>query len=352
MPETRPGLCPLDCPDACSLTYAVEEGRVASVDGSLLNPVTGGFICAKVRRLPEALYGPERLLRPGIRTGAKGEGRFREVGWDEALDRVADRLRETRARAGGEAILPLSYGGSNGLLSQDTVDARLFRRLGASRLARTVCAAPSGRALEGLYGKMPGVGYPDYVHARLIVVWGANPAVSGIHLMPYIQEAQKRGAKLAVIDPRRTRPAWKSDLHLAPQPGTDLPLALAVINLLFQRGQADLEFLRAHTVGWERLREIAAPWNVHYAANVCRITAPEIEALADLYAESAPAVIRCGWGPERNRNGGSATAAILALPAVAGKFGVRGAATPSATPRPGASPPRPPSPRRNRTPGS
>ncbi len=324
MTETHRSACPLDCPDNCSLAVQTEDGRVTVVDGSDLSPITAGYICAKVRRFPEAMYGPERVLTPLVRAGAKGEAAFRETSWDEALTLVTQRLSEARDTHGGESILPFYYGGSNGFLSQDTTDARLFRRLGASQLARTVCAAPTGRAADGLYGKFPGVGYTDYPHANLIVVWGANPVDSGIHLMPYIQEAQKRGAKLVVIDPRRTKLAVRSDLHLAPFPGTDLPLALAIINLFFERGWADESFLKEHATGVQALRERAAPWNVHYAASVCRMTDAEIERFAELYAATTPAVVRCGWGLERNRNGGSAVAAVLALPAVAGKFGVRG----------------------------
>ena len=316
--------CPLDCPDACSLTVTVEDGRVTTVDGTEANPVTRGFICSKVRRLPEALYGPDRVLAPLVREGAKGAGSFREAGWGEALDRVAGELRRVRDESGGEAILPLSYGGSNGILSQDTTDARLFHRLGASRLARTVCAAPTAAAVQGLYGKMVGTAYPDYEEARLIVVWGMNPHVSGIHLVPCIQEAQKRGAKLVVVDPRRTKLARRADLHLAPRPGTDLPLALAVIRILFEEGGADRDFLARHATGAETLRERASMWNLPRAAHTCQVDAPAIETFARWYAEISPAVLRCGWGLERNRNGGSAAAAVLALPAVAGKFGVRG----------------------------
>ena len=192
------------------------------MDGDHRNPVTQGYICAKVRRTPEHLYGPDRLLYPARRVGPKGEGRFERISWDEALDLAAARLREARDRSGGESILPFCYGGSNGLLTQDTTDARLFHRLGASQLARTVCAAPSGRAATGLYGKMAGVAFQDFPHARLIVLWGVNPSASGIHLVPFIQEAQKAGARLVVIDPRRTPLAKKADLHLAPRPGSDL----------------------------------------------------------------------------------------------------------------------------------
>jgi anaerobic selenocysteine-containing dehydrogenase len=191
-------------------------------------------------------------------------------------------------------------------------------------LLRTVCAMPSGRAAMGLYGKMPGVALPDYVEARLIVVWGVNPSTTGIHFVPYVQEAHRRGARLVVVNPLRINLATQAHQHLAVRPGTDLALALALHRWLFENGAADLAFLAAHTRGADELRRRAAPWTIDRAAEVCGLAAEDIEAFARLYAASSPAVIRCGWGLERNRNGGSAVAAVLALPAVAGKFGVRG----------------------------
>ncbi|HWC66254.1 MAG TPA: molybdopterin-dependent oxidoreductase, partial [Thermoanaerobaculia bacterium] len=322
--EVLRSACPLDCPDACSLDVAVEGGRVVSVGGNRVNPVTEGYICAKVRRFPDRLYGPDRLRRPGIRTGPKGAGEFRDAGWDEALDLVARKLLEARERWGGESILPYSYGGSNGYHSQDTTDERLFRRLGASRLARTICAAPTGRAAEGLYGKMPGVSYEDYPDARLVVVWGANPSVTGIHLVPKIYEAQRRGARLVVVDPRATPLARRADLHLAVRPGADLPVALSIVRWLFETGNADEAFLARHATGAGRLRLAAAAWTFARAAEVAGVSEADLERFAEWYAASSPALVRCGWGLERNRNGGSAAAAIMALPAVAGKFGVRG----------------------------
>ncbi len=211
--------------------------------------MTGGYICAKVRRFGERVYGPDRLLYPAVRKGPKGFASFERVSWDDALATIADRLREARARWGGESILPYSYGGSNGLLTQDTSDATLFRRLGASRLARTVCAAPTGAANMAMYGKMPSVTYEDYPEARLIIVWGANPSASGIHLVPYIREAQRRGAKLVVVDPRTTSLAKQADIHLAVRPGTDLPVALSIHRYLFEEGHADEAFLSTHTRG-------------------------------------------------------------------------------------------------------
>src|SRR6267378_966747 len=316
--------CPLDCPDACSLAVTVQRGKVITIDGSRKNPVTDGYICAKVRKFGERVYGPYRLLYPAVRAGRKGAGTFKRVPWDDALEVVADRFRRAKASHGGESILPFSYGGSNGLLTQDNLDAQLWRRFGTSRLARTVCAAPTGVANMALYGKMPSVTYQDYPEARLIVLWGVNPSASGIHLVPYVREAQKRGARLIVVDPRTTALAQSADVHLAVKPGTDVAVALAIHRHLFTSGQADEAFLREHTRGADRLRERAEPWTFDRAAAVAGVEAAALQRVADLYATSAPALIRCGWGLERNRNGGNAAMSVLALPAIGGKFGVRG----------------------------
>jgi anaerobic selenocysteine-containing dehydrogenase len=264
------------------------------------------------------------VLYPSVRKGPKGAGSFERVSWDEALSRIATRVTAVRDEFGGEAILPYSYGGSNGLLTQDTSDAALFRRLGASRLDRTVCAAATGAANQALYGKMPSVVYQDFPDARLIILWGVNPSASGIHLVPYVRDAQKRGAKLVVIDPRTTPLAKQADLHLAVKPGTDLPVALSLHRYLFEHGYADQAFLDAHTRNAARLRERAHPWTFERAACEAGVSAESLERLAQWYATTSPALVRCGWGQERNRNGGNSSLAILALPAVAGKFGVRG----------------------------
>src|SRR5262245_56375646 len=247
--------CPLDCPDSCSLAVTVQHGKVISLDGSHRSPTTDGFICAKVRKFGDRVYGPDRLLHPGVRKGRKGEGRFERVSWDEALELIVTRMKRAIAESGAESILPYSYGGSNGLMTQDNFDAKLWRRLGTSRLARTLCAAPTGAANMALYGKMPSVVYEDYPEAKLIILWGVNPTTSGVHLGPYVGEAQKGGATLIVIDPRSTQLARAADLHLAVKPGTDVAVALAIHRHLFTNGLADDAFLTAHTRNAEQLRE-------------------------------------------------------------------------------------------------
>ena len=325
-PVVHDSACPLDCPDACSLEVTVEGGRITAISGSRKNPVTAGFICSKVRHFDERVYHATRLLSPLIREpgSTKGDLAFREATWDEALDLVAAKLREARGKSGGESILPYRYGGSNGVLTDGSTDALLFSRLGSSRLLETICAAPTGAAASGLYGKMLGVAFDDYEHADCIVVWGANPHASNIHLAPYLKRAHGKGATLIVVDPRRTKLAKAADLHLAPRPGTDVALALAVSRWLFENDRADRAFLAEHATGVDEFERRASEWTLERTAEITGVPATDIERLARMYADADTALIRCGWGLERNRNGGSAVAAVRALPAVAGKFGKRG----------------------------
>ncbi len=315
--------CPLDCPDLCGLEVTVEQGRVTKIEGDHRSPITDGFICGKVRKMADHLYCDDRILTPRIRTGPKGSGEWRSASWDEALDLIANKISTIKASSGAEAILPYHYGGSNGWLTEGALATRFFRRLGASRLERTFCAAATTAATRGLYGVMPGVALEDYEHARLIVLWGVNPSATSIHLVPVIERAIERGAKLIVVDPRVTPLAKRADLHLAIKPGGDLPVALALASRLL-RDHADRAFLAAHATGIEEFSRRAEAWSFEAAAAAGGVAVAELERFIALYAPASPAVIRAGWGLERNRNGGSAVAAVLALPAICNKFGVRG----------------------------
>jgi len=316
--------CPLDCPDACTLDVTVRDGEPVRVDGSPDHAVTAGFICSKVRGFARHVRHESRLVHPMRRTGPKGCGTFERISWDEAIDRVAGRLGAVVRERGGEAVLPYHYGGSNGILSDSFLDHLFFARLGASRMEKTLCAAPATAVAVGMYGKMPGVAFEDFAEAQCIVLWGGNPKVSNIHLMPFLKEAKRRGAFVAVVDPVRTLAGSEADLHLPVRPGADLPLALAMIRWWEERGALDRAFLTEHTTGADALLEQAREWTPDRAESACGIAASDIERVASELAERNPAVIRCGWGLERNRNGGQAIAAVLAIPAVLGKFGVRG----------------------------
>jgi anaerobic selenocysteine-containing dehydrogenase len=318
----------MDCPDSCALEVTVAEGRIARIQAAPEetsgHPNTQGFICDKVGKFDRRVYHDTRILYPQRRVGPKGAAQFERISWDEAIETIVEKFREIIARWGAEAILPYHYDGSNGLLSHEFLDAYLFAKLGASRLARTLCAAPATAVAMGMYGKMPGVAFQDYPNARAIIIWGANPKFSNIHLVPYLRQAKKNGAFIAVVDPIRNFSLGEIDLHLPVYPGADLPVALAMIRLWNEEGRLDHAFLSQHADGLEPLLAAASEWPVERAAAAARVPAGDIEKLARAFAVSTPAVIRVGWGTERNQNGGQALAAVMAMPALLGKFGVRG----------------------------
>jgi anaerobic selenocysteine-containing dehydrogenase len=314
----------MDCPDRCSLDVGVRDGRVVSILGNHYNPLTAGFICTKVSRFGKRLYGPDRVLYPQRRTGAKGSGSFVRISWEEAIAEIAGRYRKICGESGGEAILPFAYGGSNGLLTHEFVDAHFFRRLGASRLERTLCAASTTAAQEALYGKMAGTAFEDYAASKFILLWGANPTNSNIHLMPFLKTAKKLGAQIALVDPRRMLGDELVDMFIQPYPGTDVVVALSMIHYMDRHDLVDRPFLQEYSTGWQDLLDYAAGFPLDRAARIARVEPGSIARLAEAYANADPAVLRCGWGLERNRNGLAAVAAVLALPAVAGKFGRAG----------------------------
>ncbi|MEZ4241827.1 MAG: molybdopterin-dependent oxidoreductase [Myxococcota bacterium] len=321
-------VCTLDCPDRCSLSVRVEDGRVAGLDGSEANPLTAGFICGKVRKFGQhRVHGPLRLHHPMIRTGPKGPGAtFRRASWDEAIAAVAERFRAIAEQDGWEAVWPYWYGGSNGWLTGGGLDVRLWRRLGTSGIARTLCAENAAAGARAVYGDLPSADPLDVDDADLIVIWGFNPSASGIHWVPRVQAARARGAALVVVDPPGHAAREEADLHLAPLPGTDVALALAVAGVALERGLADEAFLARWCDGVDAYRAAAAAWPAARAAEVCGLAAADIERLAALWAERRErALLRTGWGLERTRNGSDAVRAALSLPAVFGAFGRRGA---------------------------
>src|SRR6266700_2912870 len=267
MMHTSPSVCPLDCADTCSLTVMVEAEHIIKVRGSHVNPLTRGAICAKVSHYPEFVHGPDRLLTPLKRTGPKGAGQFARITWEEALELICTRFTDIQQEFGAEAIVPLNYAGPHGFLAGGSMDLRFFHRLGASLLDRKpLCGGIRTEAWVGTFGTVPGM-RPEHVeHARPVVAWGNNVTWSNLHLMPLINRARKRGAKLVVVDPRRTPIARQADLHIALQPGTDVVLAWAVAAELERRGALDRDFIARHVEGFEPYMEQARRFSVADAA--------------------------------------------------------------------------------------
>jgi anaerobic selenocysteine-containing dehydrogenase len=307
------------------MTVTVEDGRLLSVRGSHANPLTRGAVCAKVTHYPELVHGPDRLLTPLQRVGARGEGRFVPISWEQALDLIHARFTAIIEEFGPQAILPLNYAGPHGFLAGGSMDLRFFHKLGASRLARRpLCGGVKSEAFLGTFGPVPLMRPEHVAQARLIIAWGNNVTVSQLHLMPIINAARKRGATLVVVDPRRVQIARKADLHLAIKPGTDVVLAWALAAELERLGGLDQAFIARHVQGAEAFLAQARQYTLAESAAICGIPEAQIRQLALLYKTTSPAVICPGTALERNRNGGSGLRAIFALPALAGKFGVPG----------------------------
>lgn len=320
--------CPLDCPDTCSLEVTVEAGRIVDIDAAPVddssNPLTDGWICKKVKHHAERIYSPERILRPLVRVGAKGEGRFRETTWDEAIELVASRIREAVATDGPGSVIPYLYNSSSARIDKKRLMPHLFERLGCPEVTQTICASTKTAAWDWAFGTMLSSDPLDVVHAKLLVVWGGNPGASNTHLIPLITKARTSGAALVVIDPRRTSVADRADVHLAIRPGTDVVLGFALAKWLVDNGHADRAFLERHTVGFDRFMRAANEWPLERAAEVCGVDAASIARVAEMIAGTKPAMLRTGWGMERNRNGASSYLAAYSVWAIAGHFGELG----------------------------
>ena len=317
------GACPHDCPDTCSFVTTVRDGAAVRLQGNPAHPHTGGVLCTKVSRYLERCAHPERLLQPLRRVGAKGEGRFEPVSWDDALDDIAARLRALAAdtaAGGAETILPYSYAGTMGLVQGESMDRRFFHRLGASQLDRTICASAGAEALTMTLGGKVGMRVEHFAESRLILIWGSNSIGSNLHFWRHAQAARRAGAKLVCIDPRRSETADKCDEHIALLPGTDAALAFALMHQLIVEDLLDHDYIERHTLGWAALRERALQWTPARAAAVCGVPEAQIVALARDYGRIGPAAIRLNYGMQRVRGGGNAVRAVACLPALVGAW--------------------------------
>jgi anaerobic selenocysteine-containing dehydrogenase len=313
--------CPHDCPDTCAMLVTVENGRAVRVAGDPLHPFTRGFLCTKVANYEQRTHSPERVRTCLRRVGAKGEGRFEEITWNEALDLIAARFRELAASSeGAETILPYSYCGTMGLVQSQSMDRRFFHRLGASQLDRTICATAGSAGIEATLGAKIGTDPEKFKDARLILLWGTNTLTANVHLWPDLLAARNSGARLIAIDPRRTRTADQCDEHIALLPGTDAALALALMHVIFAEGLEDKDYLESYTIGAEDLRSRVREYSPERVAGICGLEAEAITRLARLYASEKRAAIRLNYGVQRHAGGGMAVRTIACLPAVTGAW--------------------------------
>jgi anaerobic selenocysteine-containing dehydrogenase len=321
--DERSSVCTFDCPDTCSLSVSVDQGRIVKVRGSHAAPYTAGVICNKVARdMGDFVHGPDRLLHPLRRIGPKGSGRFERISWNSALDEIHQRVSDIIGRFGPQAVMPLNYAGPHGFLAGDSMSSRFFNRLGATQLyRRALCGGVRSEAWAGTYGAVPGCPPELAEHAQLNVVWGNNATVSNLHLVRCIRKSKRAGGRLVVVDPLRTKIAEQADLHVQLLPGTDTLLAWAVATEIEWMGSLDGGFIAAHVLGFDEFMARAREWPAKRAAAVCGLDESQILTFARWLAGAEPLVLAPGNGLERGRNGGSGIRAAIALPALLGKLG-------------------------------
>lgn len=317
--------CPHDCPDGCSMSVTVDQksGKAVRVEGDKTHPVTQGFLCGKVNSYLEYVYNDRRVLYPHRRIGPKGPGAgWERITWDEALNEIAHRLKTIIDIDGAEAVLPFSYSGTMGMTGFLGMGQRFFNRMGACRLERTICTAAGAAAEQYTFGRVGDANIENLPKMDVILLWGTNIVSTGVHAMPFLEQARKNGAQIIAIDPRVTRTTEFADWHLAPKPGTDAALALGMMKLIVDKGLHDEDFLNTNTVGWdqfvdERLHE----YSLKKVALITGLEESDILRLADLYASTKNSFIRCNWGIQRHENGGAMMRAIKLLPTVTGATG-------------------------------
>lgn len=325
--QTLPSVCPLDCPDTCSLSATVEDGRLLTVKGSNANPYTAAVICEKVARsYPQFVHGDNRLTQPLRRSGERGSGDFVPISWDEALDRVHAGFSKAIDEHGPQSVLPFNYAGPHGQLAGGSMDRRFFHRLGASLLDRgPLCGAVRSGAYASVFGNAPGMVPEQAIESDLIAVWGNNVTVSNLHFQRVVQSARKRGAQVVVVDPKRTRIAEQATLFIQIRPGTDAVLAMALAAELERRGAFDQRFIDTWVEGVEPFMAQARQYNVDDVVRECRLSAAQFEQLVALYAGAKRLASSAGNGIERGHSGGSALRAIMSLNALLGQLGRSGA---------------------------
>ncbi|MDQ3247578.1 MAG: molybdopterin-dependent oxidoreductase, partial [Chloroflexota bacterium] len=316
------GACPHDCPDTCSWQVAVRntDGQAVDIWGNPHHPITQGRLCGKVDRYLERSYHRDRLLTPLKRIGPKGSGQFQPVTWDAAITDIAARLQGIIAEHGAEAVLPYSYSGTLGYLQGEGMATRFFHKMGASRLARTICSEAGFEGYLYTIGAAEGMEPEAYAHAKLILIWGSNTLTSNMHLWPFIQTARKAGARVIVIDPANTRTAQAADEWIAIRPGTDGALALAMMHVITSAGLHDSDYVDKHTVGFDALAERVRAWTPERASAITGIPAERIRQLAVEYATIQPAAIRINYGMQRHYGGGMAMRTVTCLPALVGAW--------------------------------
>lgn len=309
--------CNRDCPDACGIVATVASGRILKIQGDPDHPVTQGFLCYRTSRFLERQYDPDRVVTPLIRRN----GDLRAASWDDALDLIAEKMLRIKSESGGGAILHYRSGGTLGIMK--FLNDRLFELFGP-------CAVKSGDICSGAgdiaqltdFGEEDSNDLFDLLNAKTIVLWGKNPHVSSVHVLPVLKDAKAKGVRVVTIDPVRHRGADLADLYVQPRPGGDIALALGIARHLFETGRTD-PAASTYCDHLDAFRELAFSRPIPAWAALADVTADELVQVADTYA-AGPSAILVGWGMQRKMNGAATVRVLDALGAISGNLGVPG----------------------------
>jgi anaerobic selenocysteine-containing dehydrogenase len=307
-------VCARDCYDTCSLIVSVDDaGQVCGIKGDPEHPLTRGFACPRAARDHHRLY-ENRIDAPFLRRGEKLE----QTDWQTALDLVAERLSEVIEEYGSDSVLFLDYAGNTGLLT-GAFPTRLWNVLGASQTDKALCSVSGHAGLALHYGDSYGLDTLDLPSRKLIAFWGFNAAVSAPHLWALARRArQTAGARIVVVDPRRSRSAADADLWLQPWPGTDVALIYGLISYLITAGCVDHEFLQQRTQGFEELEQEADNWNPERVERFTGVPWSRIEQLGEAYGHFKPSATMIGIGLQKNDHGAEQVRAVSLIPALLG----------------------------------
>ena len=314
------GGCPHDCPDTCALVYEISDGKLIGVHGNRDHPMTRGGLCVKVDDYEKRHYHSERILHPLRRVGPKGKGRFDRISWDQALSEITERWKVIIDEYGPQAIMPYSYAGNQGLVHGLNGGDAFFNRLGATVCERTLCGSGSSTAWLLTYGSSGGLDPESFIHSKYIVIWACNSVVTNLHHWRIVKEAQKKGAKIVVIDSYKSRTAKLADWDLMPKPGTDGALAMAIINCIISEDLTDQEYVDKYTIGYTELTERSKERTPEWAEEITGIKAESIRTLARELATTKSSAIRIGVALERHRGGGQTIRAVCCIPALTGAW--------------------------------
>jgi anaerobic selenocysteine-containing dehydrogenase len=300
------------------MNVEVIKGRIISVTGGKENPVTNGFVCPRGTGDVVRVYSERRVQYPRLRTGSKPSNSFKRVQWNEAFDEICSRLKETLDKYGSEKVLLLDYSGNSALVTSQFA-TRLWAAIGATQTNHAICSLSGHEALKLHYGASYGVSAESLPDMRLITLWGHNAKVSSMHQWALIMKAQDKGAKIVVVDPRRSESTEKADLWIKPRPGTDVALTYGVARCLIENGYVDDDFIKLFAVGYESYRDEALKWLPSRVESLTGLEWGEVEELAQLMGENKPSVIFMGIGIQKSTQGAEAIRGVSLLPALTGQ---------------------------------